>query len=156
MEKPFSSASKITAAEQEKRWGKQYGKLICVLVSGNNWASVGCTQPARVMLFFWSERKQKACVSFTGSVIFLPYTHSFMANLFPCISSSSNIGSSAAQPEALQLHVAGLHFQAQHDAVQGQHLLSSALEMWESLEEKNKSALAEGCSAQIHHICHLN
>lgn len=72
VEKPFSSAStsKITASEQEKRWGKAIQELTCVSFPENNWASVGCTQPVCGTLFFWSERKQKACVSFTGSMTF--------------------------------------------------------------------------------------
>lgn len=61
---------KLQWQNRKRDGGKQYGKLICVLVSRNNWASVGCTQPACVTLFFWSERKQKACVSFSGSMIF--------------------------------------------------------------------------------------
>lgn len=72
MEKPFSSAStsKMTVAEQEKRWGK----LICVLVSGNNRASVGRTPPACVTHFFWSKRKQKAMSILLAQWFFLPHT----------------------------------------------------------------------------------
>lgn len=50
--------------------GGKHGKIVCVLVSGNKWASVGHTQLMWVTLHFWSERRQKICISFTGSMIF--------------------------------------------------------------------------------------
>lgn len=70
MKKPFSSAStaKIIAAEQKKRWGKQHRKI--VLLSQGAIELQWVTRSQHITLFSWSETKQKACVSFTGSTIF--------------------------------------------------------------------------------------
>lgn len=53
--------------------GGKHGKIACVLISGNKWASVGHTQLVWVTLHFWSE-KTKDLHQFYWFNDFFPHT----------------------------------------------------------------------------------